>query len=182
MCRSNREEPLEINEDLVDDYDDDYEDEYQDDFEDTVNSPNKQKVGQPGNNNVPGGHDGNNNYLGKANLGKLPKNHNKSGTKSIRSDGGTSLASNADRFIQKYSEKHPFKAMEKAVLDARKTLDRFKGSEDKIEQMEEEEQKKIYVDNQNKKLRKELKKMNDNLNKLIGKFIFCQSILMIQTT
>jgi len=69
--------------------------------------------------------------------------------------------------------------MEKAVLDARKTLDRFKGSEDKIEQMEEEEQKKIYVDNQNKKLRKELKKMNDNLNKLIGKFIFCQSILMI---
>lgn len=57
--------------------------------------------------------------------------------------------------------------MEKAVLDARRTLDRMKGSEETVENLADEEQKMIFVDNQNKKLRKELKRMNENLNKLL---------------
>jgi myosin heavy subunit len=120
-------------------------DEYQDDFEDNL-SPVKQPT-----------------HLAKSHLSALPSTT----SKALRSDAGKSTTSNAEKCIQKYSEKHPFKAMEKSILDARRTLDRLKGTEEKVLAMEDEEQKKLYVDNQNKKLRKELKRMNDNLNKLI---------------
>lgn len=80
-------------------------------------------------------------YLGKSNLGQLPKGPNQPGVKSILSEDRVSLSTNAERYIQKYAEKHPFKAMEKAVLEARKTLDRLKGAEDTVHSMDDEEQK-----------------------------------------
>ena len=171
---------LEVNDDLDIDDEQEYQDEYNDDFEESYldeyrdqydGSDNKAKLkaaNKPGKDSQPSATSKPPPaYLGQNNLTKLPKGSNVGGVKSIMSEDRATLNSNADKYIQKFAEKHPLKAMEKAVLDARRTLDKMKGAEETVESIEEEEQKMIFVDNQNKKLRKELKKMNDNLNNLL---------------
>ena len=170
---------LEINDDLDIDDDDEYQDEYNEDFEESYQDEYRDEYdGSEDKGMLRGdkaGKDATQSssgkpppaYLGKNNLTKLPKGSNIGGVKSILSEDRATLSSNAEKYIQKFAEKHPLKAMEKAVLDARRTLDRMKGAEETVESMTDEEQKMIFVDNQNKKLRKELKKMNENLNNLL---------------
>ena len=40
--------------------------------------------------------------------------------------------------------------MEKSVIEARKTLDKMKGAEEKVQSLPTEEEQRIFVDNQNK--------------------------------
>lgn len=123
------------------DYEDDYEDEYRDDFEDHDLQESSKMSNPYGQSNAQSTAKQNVDYLGKSNLGKLPKGAKQGGVKSILSEDRVSLSTNAEKYIQKYAEKHPFKAMEKAVLEARKTLDRLKGAEETVHSMADEEQK-----------------------------------------
>ena len=149
--------PIEINNDLDDpDYDEDFE-------ESNRNLAKGNLYKNPG--SVTGKSTG---YLGKGNLSKLPNKTGRSGTiKSIMSEDRASYATNAEKVLLQYADKHPLKAMEKSVMEARNTLDKMKSIEQTVETIDDEEQKMNYVDRQNKKLRSELKKMNNNLNKLI---------------
>ncbi|CAI2358816.1 unnamed protein product [Moneuplotes crassus] len=81
----------------------------------------------------------------------------------VISEERVKLISNAEKYIQKIAEKHPSKAIEKSVAEARMILDRVKGSASAAAQLSTKDGQK----NQEKKLGKALKKMNEDLNKLI---------------
>lgn len=65
-----------------------------------------------------------------------------------------------EAYLKKMADKHPFHALETAVANARRKLDKLKDTENVINTLSEEERRMSYLQSENKQLREELKSMN----------------------
>jgi hypothetical protein len=82
--------------------------------------------------------------------------------KGVLSEERVKLITSAEKYIQKIAEKHPSKAIERSVAEARKILEKVKESAANAAELSQASSGK-----QSKQLNKALKLMNEDLNKLI---------------
>ena len=84
------------------------------------------------------------------------------------SDDLMSIAtSNAEKYLVRAGEKHPFRYMETAVVDARRKLEKMKSTDGVVASMVDEEKKMLFIENENVTIRKELKHLNEHLTRLL---------------
>ena len=84
------------------------------------------------------------------------------------SDDLMSIAtSNAEKYLVRAGEKHPFRYMETAVVDARRKLEKMKSTDGMVASMVDEEKKMLFIENENATIRKELKHLNEHLTRLL---------------
>ena len=81
--------------------------------------------------------------------------------------GGMTLNNTPDKWLPKYAQKHPFKHIEVQLIEARKKVDRLERLKEKRAEIEDEEEQRNALLQENTLMRKELKTLNDGLSQLI---------------
>ena len=85
----------------------------------------------------------------------------------ISEDRFSIATSNAERYLLRAGEKHPYRHMENAVIDARRKLDRMKGTGNALSVIADEEKQLQLLENENATVRNELKSLNEHLTRML---------------